>query len=236
LEGPDDSLATGAAAATALDANAPLMSRPANHATSTPATPLAKTATRRGPFATPSASEDGPAFGSTGIENLPVIGAIASRFSRARRHPLLHIVRPPLGVDVAAPRGTQITAPAPGRVSFVGRKFGFGLVIEIVHGNGVKTRYAHCGRALVALGAQVARGMPIATVGTSGLSTGPHLHYEVLVNGRQVDPLRFRMPQAGDNVTSTPALGAASASAPATPAASSAMSVQQSGSAASAPK
>jgi murein DD-endopeptidase MepM/ murein hydrolase activator NlpD len=128
-----------------------------------------------------------------------VIGAIASRFSRSRRHPLLKVSRPHLGVDVAARRGTKITAPAPGRVSFVGRKFGFGLVVEIQHSSGVKTRYAHCGSALIAEGARVERGTAIATVGTSGLSTGPHLHYEVLVNGHQVDPLRFRLPQLSDS-------------------------------------
>jgi murein DD-endopeptidase MepM/ murein hydrolase activator NlpD len=144
----------------------------------------------------------GPSVG--GIEDLPVIGAIASRFSRARRHPLLHVIRPHLGIDVAARRGTQITAPAPGRVTFVGRKFGFGLVVEIDHGNGVLTRYAHCGTALVGEGARVQRGVPIATVGTSGLSTGPHLHYEVLVNGRQVDPLRYKILQpAADTVAPT---------------------------------
>src|SRR5215218_6040769 len=141
--------------------------------------------------------DDQPTAG--GIEGLPVIGAIASRFSRARRHPLLKVVRPHLGVDVAARRGTQITAPAAGRVSFVGRKFGFGLVVELEHGNGVVTRYAHCGSALVSEGDRVQRGVPIATVGTSGLSTGPHLHYEVLVHGRQVDPLRFKMTQQGED-------------------------------------
>jgi murein DD-endopeptidase MepM/ murein hydrolase activator NlpD len=147
-------------------------------------------------------ADDGPSVGR--IEGLPVIGAIASRFSRARRHPLLHVIRPHLGIDVAAPRGTQITATAPGRVSFVGRKFGFGLVVEIDHGNGVLTRYAHCGSTLVTAGTHAERGMPIATVGTSGLSTGPHLHYEVLVNGKQVDPLRYKLPQpSADTVAKT---------------------------------
>ena len=150
----------------------------------------------------------------SGIEGLPVIGAIASRFSRARRHPLLKIVRPHLGVDIAARRGTQITAPAAGRVSFVGRKFGFGLVVEIEHENGVVTRYAHCGSALVSEGARVERGVPIATVGTSGLSTGPHLHYEVLVHGRQVDPLRFKMAQPIPDVAPAPAVAAAPVVAP----------------------
>jgi murein DD-endopeptidase MepM/ murein hydrolase activator NlpD len=91
---------------------------------------------------------------------------------------------------------------------FVGRKFGFGLVVEIQHRDGVSTRYAHLGRSLVSEGEQVQRGKSIATVGTSGLSTGPHLHYEVLVHGHQVDPLRFRLPQLGDStaaVVATPA-------------------------------
>jgi len=181
-------------------------------------TPGIRASSRR---AEPAADEGSSA---SSLEGLPVIGAIASRFSRARRHPLLHVIRPHLGVDVAAPRGTQITAPAPGRVSFVGRKFGFGLVVEIDHGNGVSTRYAHCGKALVSEGTQVLRGVPIATVGTSGLSTGPHLHYEVLVNGRQVDPLRYRIRQPGADsaaaTTSSPAppvAGPASAGAPAAP-------------------
>ena len=154
---------------------------------------------------------------ASAIEGLPVIGAIASRFSRSRRHPLLHIVRPHLGVDVAARRGTQITAPAPGRVAFVGRKLGFGLVLEIDHGNGVLTRYAHCGSALVAEGARVERGAAIATVGTSGLATGPHLHYEVLVNGRQVDPLRYKLvqPRADTAAAAVPAAPVPSAAAPA---------------------
>ncbi|HEU4721793.1 MAG TPA: M23 family metallopeptidase [Gemmatimonadaceae bacterium] len=158
---------------------------------------------------------------SVGIEGLPVIGAIASRFSRARRHPLLKVVRPHLGVDVAARRGTEITAPAPGRVSFVGRKFGFGLVIEIDHGNGVVTRYAHCGSSLVNAGARVERGVPIATVGTSGLASGPHLHYEVLVRGRQVDPLRYKLtqPATDSSVAPTPAPAPASpVTAPTAPA------------------
>ena len=128
------------------------------------------------------------------IEDLPVIGALASRFSRARRHPLLHLTRPHLGIDVAARSGTPVTAPAPGRVRFVGRKFGFGLVVELVHADGVMTRYAHLRTAAVTEGQAVVRGETIAAVGSSGITTGPHLHYEVLVHGRQVDPLRHRFP------------------------------------------
>ncbi len=135
---------------------------------------------------------------TTSLEGLPVIGMIASTFSLARRHPLLRIVRPHLGVDLAAPSGTRITAPARGRVTFAGRKFALGMVVEIDHGGGVTTRYAHCRSIQVQAGQIVAFGAQIATVGSTGLSTGPHLHYEVLINGRQVDPLRFRMPQSSD--------------------------------------
>jgi len=195
---PSDSLT----AATARVANAATAAVPAVRRTTKLLTPGLKPSSRPADRAV----DDRP----SGIEGLPVIGAIASRFSRSRRHPLLHIIRPHLGVDVAAPRGTQITAAAPGRVSFVGRKFGFGLVVEIEHGNGVLTRYAHCGSALVSEGARVQRGVPIATVGTSGLSTGPHLHYEVLVNGRQVDPLRYKLAQPSAD-SATPAAPPASA-------------------------
>jgi murein DD-endopeptidase MepM/ murein hydrolase activator NlpD len=139
--------------------------------------------------------ENGVALAPRSLENLPVIGRIASGFSRSRRHPVLHIRRPHLGVDVAAPRGTHIIAPAAGKVSFVGRKFGFGIVVEMDHGSGVRTRYAHLTAAMVHVGDDVAKGTFIATVGSTGITTGPHLHYEVLVNGRQVDPLRYRLPQ-----------------------------------------
>ena len=137
--------------------------------------------------------DDPRAHGSAGssiIESLPVVGEITSRFARARRHPLLGVVRKHAGVDIAAPAGTHITAPAPGRVSFSGKKFGYGYVVEISHDNGVVTRYAHCRSLMVRAGDEVAAGAVIATVGRSGLATAPHLHYEILVRGRSIDPLR----------------------------------------------
>jgi murein DD-endopeptidase MepM/ murein hydrolase activator NlpD len=69
--------------------------------------------------------------------------------------------------------------------------FGFGLVVELVHSGGVVTRFAHCRSALVKPGDRVQAGQAIATVGSSGLATAPHLHFEVLVRGRAVDPVRF---------------------------------------------
>jgi murein DD-endopeptidase MepM/ murein hydrolase activator NlpD len=77
-------------------------------------------------------------------------------------------------------------------VSFVGRRFAMGLTVEITHANGVRSRYLHLRSASVQVGQHVLRGALIAAVGSSGLSTGPHLHYEVLVNGHQVNPLHYR--------------------------------------------
>lgn len=160
-----------------------------------------------------------PVSARLSIEGLPVIGAIMSGFSNARRHPILHILRPHLGVDIAAVRGTRVAAPAAGRVTYVGRKFAYGLTVEIEHAGGITTRYAHLRAALVRAGQPVARGGAIATVGSSGLTSGPHLHYEVAVNGQQVDPLRFRIPQLSDSTSmsaSPPAPPSVGAGAPAT--------------------
>ena len=122
---------------------------------------------------------------------LPVIGRITSRFARSRFHPLLHIFRPHHGVDVSAPYGTDITAPASGRVTFVGRKMGDGLMVQLDHGDGVVSLYAHCKSVTVRAGDIVSAGTKIATVGSSGLATGPHVHFEVRVHGKPVDPLRY---------------------------------------------
>ena len=151
-----------------------------------------------------------PSMAGISSEGLPVTGTITSDFSTARRHPLLHIVRPHLGVDITAERGSRISAPAAGRVRFVGWKFALGLLIEIEHPNGVMTRYAHCGMTLVKVGDRVTRGAMIATVGSSGLTTGPHLHYEVLNHGVPVDPLRFRFPPSPDSAAVVGTPGAAS--------------------------
>lgn len=199
LAATQDSLALARASASgdADDAEGPAVAEAPTPAIATPARPAAKkVADRPKPLSARGASDAGTSsLMPRSLDDLPVIGMLASGFSRARRHPLLRIVRPHLGVDVAAPRGTRVSAPAAGRVKFVGRKLGYGLVVEMDHGDGVTTRYAHLRSAAVQVGEQVTRGEAIAAVGTSGLSTGPHLHYEVLVNGKQVDPLRFRFAQ-----------------------------------------
>ena len=132
------------------------------------------------------------------MANLPSImptgGWLTSQFSRSRFHPILHTSRAHEGIDVVAPMGAPIVAPAAGRVISAGRENGYGLSLEIDHGNGIVTRYAHASRLAVSVGDRVIRGQVIAAVGNSGLSTGPHLHYEIHLNGKPVDPLTFVMP------------------------------------------
>ena len=122
---------------------------------------------------------------------LPVSGVISSGFSANRFHPILSIFRAHKGVDVSAPAGTRINAPAAGRVSYVGWRFGYGLTVEIEHSGDVTTRFAHCRSATVHVGDRVASGQEIATVGSSGLATGPHVHFEVIARGNSVDPIKF---------------------------------------------
>jgi murein DD-endopeptidase MepM/ murein hydrolase activator NlpD len=128
---------------------------------------------------------------------MPSTGHLSSLFSKGRRHPVLRITRPHRGIDIAAPVGEPILAPAGGRVVFAGWKSGgYGNTVEIDHGYGYLTRFAHASRVLVRRGDMVERGQTIAEVGATGLVTGPHLHYEVEVNGQQVDPLNFILEDA----------------------------------------
>ena len=126
----------------------------------------------------------------------PTAGFLTSNFSNLRYHPILHVGRPHEGIDITAAYGSLIIAPAGGRVIEVGWRNGFGLAVEIDHGYGVRTIYAHMSRTAVAVGQAVKRGDRLGFVGSTGLSTGPHLHYEVRVNGHPADPLRFIMPSA----------------------------------------
>ena len=125
---------------------------------------------------------------------MPTAGWLSSNFSRSRFHPILHINRPHEGIDVSAPMGAPIVAPAAGVIVRVTKETGYGLILEIDHGNGIVTKFAHCSRIDVRAGQRVKRGQVIAAVGNSGLSTGPHLHYEIHVNGRVVDPLTYVLP------------------------------------------
>lgn len=125
---------------------------------------------------------------------MPTTGWLTSAFSRMREHPILHIARAHQGLDVTAPMGTPIEAPAKGIVIQAGWESGYGNTVTIDHGYGIVTRFAHASRILARVGKRVERGERIALVGNTGLSTGPHLHYEVHVNGRPVDPRRYILP------------------------------------------
>lgn len=95
------------------------------------------------------------------------------------------------GLDFRGPVGTPILAAAPGRISFVGRKSGYGNVVEVDHGQGILTRYAHLSGFTTKVGTRVAAGQQIAKMGSTGRSTGSHLHFEVRLNGQAVNPRRF---------------------------------------------
>jgi len=127
---------------------------------------------------------------------MPTKGWLTSAFARERAHPILHLSRPHEGIDVSAPMGTEIEAPAAGIVTKVDWVEGYGNMLTVDHGYGLVTRYAHCSKILVVRGQRVKRGQKIALVGSTGLSTGPHLHYEVWVNGRPADPMKYVLPDA----------------------------------------
>jgi murein DD-endopeptidase MepM/ murein hydrolase activator NlpD len=95
------------------------------------------------------------------------------------------------GIDIAAAAGTPIRAPAPGVVQAVSHDAYLGLVVEVAHGYGFATRYAHCAQALVSSGQRVVRGQTLALVGSTGRSSAPHLHYEVLRDGVAQDPAKY---------------------------------------------
>ena len=132
-------------------------------------------------------------------------GKFRSPFGK-RKHPILGYVRMHWGVDWAAPRGTPIIAPGNGVVTKAGWVSGYGKQTVIRHANGYETSYSHQSKFAkgIGKGARVRQGQVIGYIGTTGLSTGPHLHYELAVNGNRVDPMRVRLPKgrvlAGDDL------------------------------------
>lgn len=123
---------------------------------------------------------------------------ISSGFSVARFHPVLQRFRAHKGVDMAAPTGTRVKASGDAVVDFVGKKGGYGNVIVLKHNNGVSTVYGHLSRFAAGLhrGTKVAQGEIIGFVGMTGVATGPHLHYEFLINGQHRDPMKVALPKA----------------------------------------
>lgn len=119
----------------------------------------------------------------------PVNGNITSGFGW-RMHPIFKITKFHTGIDIEAPEGTPIVAVADGEVIFSDWWGGYGKVVIIDHGSGVATLYGHCSNLLVSVGQHVKAGKVIATVGSTGISTGPHLHFEIRKNGVPINPLQ----------------------------------------------
>lgn len=121
---------------------------------------------------------------------LPANGRISSTFG-SRFHPIDKKVKFHGGLDVAIPTGTRVNSASDGVVEFAGRKGGYGNLVIVRHSDGRETRYAHLDKIMVSVGDSVFGGQEIAKSGSTGKSTGPHLHFEVRENGQVVNPMKF---------------------------------------------
>ncbi len=133
------------------------------------------------------AERRGRAIGRSGESFIwPLRGRITSPFGVFRRFLGRHI-----GLDIAAPTGTPIHASRSGEVALAGWRAFYGLMVLVYHGNGVATRYAHLSRISVKVGELVDQGQVIGLVGSTGFSTGPHLHFEIIIDGVHVNPQKY---------------------------------------------
>ncbi len=121
----------------------------------------------------------------------PIVKGWLSSYYGMRTHPITGKREMHKGMDFAGELGGQVIAVAKGVITYAGKRWGYGNVVDIEHGNGYTTRYAHNSRILVSVGDTVEKGFQIAEIGTSGRSTGPHVHFEVLLNGRPINPVKF---------------------------------------------
>jgi len=122
---------------------------------------------------------------------IPTTGGYSIEGFGMRLHPILKVMKMHEGLDILTDIGSPVFAPGKGKVTYVGPRGGYGLTVEIEHGFGYKTVFAHLSKSLVKEGQIVKRGDRIALTGNSGLSTGPHLHYEVHYNGVPQDPINY---------------------------------------------
>ena len=141
---------------------------------------------------------DGTSMRKTFLRTPVEFSRISSRFSLNRKHPILNKIRSHKGVDYAAPTGTPIRSTGDGKITFRGRKGGYGKTIVIQHGSRYSTLYAHMSRYAKGMrsGQKVKQGKVIGYIGSTGLATGPHLHYEFRVDGVHRNPLTVKFPQA----------------------------------------
>ena len=143
-------------------------------------------------------SPDGRSMRKAFLRTPVSFSRISSRFSSGRKHPVLNRIRAHKGVDYAAPRGTPIKATGSGKVVLAGTKGGYGKTVVIQHGTRYSTLYAHMSRYArgVRAGKRVQQGQVIGYIGSTGLATGPHLHYEFRLNGVHRNPLTVKLPDA----------------------------------------
>jgi murein DD-endopeptidase MepM/ murein hydrolase activator NlpD len=137
---------------------------------------------------------DGRALKRSFLKSPLRFARISSKFSTARMHPVLRVVRPHLGVDYAAPMGTPVQAVGAGVVTSAGYSGNNGRMVRIRHAGGFETMYLHLSRIAVRGGVRVSQGQVIGYVGSSGLSTGPHLDFRVLRRGKAINPLKVIFP------------------------------------------
>jgi murein DD-endopeptidase MepM/ murein hydrolase activator NlpD len=121
----------------------------------------------------------------------PIVKGWLSSHYGMRTHPLSGRKEMHKGIDFAGKMGGDVIAVAKGLVTYAGKRYGYGHVIDIAHGNGFTTRYAHNSKMHVSVGDAVEKGFRIAEIGSSGRSTGAHVHFEVIKNGKQVNPVKF---------------------------------------------
>jgi murein DD-endopeptidase MepM/ murein hydrolase activator NlpD len=143
---------------------------------------------------------DGVGGETSSAMRMPVSGRVTSPFGK-RFHPILGHARFHKGLDLAAAAGTPIVAAADGRVVSAGWHGGYGRQVAIMHSGGLQTSYGHMSRIVANVGDLVRQGEVIGYVGSTGLSTGPHLHYEVIRNGRAVNPASVKLGSAPAQLT-----------------------------------
>jgi murein DD-endopeptidase MepM/ murein hydrolase activator NlpD len=139
-------------------------------------------------------SPDGKALKKSFLKSPLKFGRITSKFSTARRHPILKIVRPHLGVDYAAPIGAPVQSVGSGVVLSAGPNGGSGKMVAIRHSGGYETKYLHLSRIAVKRGVRVEQGQVIGNVGSTGLSTGPHLDFRIFLRGKAINPAKVIFP------------------------------------------
>ncbi|NTS76579.1 M23 family metallopeptidase [Catenovulum sp. SM1970] len=125
------------------------------------------------------------------ISGRPITSGWLSSYYGMRKDPFSGLPAMHKGIDFAGEEGNKVVATGAGIITWVGERYGYGNLIEIDHGDGLKTRYGHNKAITVSLGDVVTKGQQIGVMGSTGRSTGPHVHYEILKNGKQIDPLKY---------------------------------------------